>query len=130
MLSLTTLEICFYFVLVSGFISLGIHVFKGSMNQFQWLPTGVRGMGSRHMWWMFRNDTPRHFRPVAKSFVYLREEPFFAGSGFIIRIGKWSVQGGFGKELDRSAWSRELNVPVDQIREGVNGVWEEEDYIA
>lgn len=124
------------FLIVAGLLTttlgLSYYVLRDSMNVFQWFPWW--GTSRRRLYWMSRNTTPINIPMLSKGFLVLNmakaydgTPQYFKGNGIQIRFLHWSFQIGFGTLEQESPWHRELDVPVEEIKKGTLGVWEEQD---
>lgn len=108
-------------------------IFRDTMNVFQWFP--FWGNFKHRVYWMTRNNESPFTPVISKGFLYTdfdtpEGERFFHGSGLLIAINRWSFQIGVGKLLERRPWGRDLDVQVEEIRKGVDGVWSEDESVA
>jgi hypothetical protein len=123
-----------FLYLVLAVVIIVLHlIFRDTMNRFQWFP--FWGGSKRRIYWVARdNALPTRF-PVGIGHAYFNispdeveeEDRYFTGTGVYVRVSHWSFQVGFGRRLQSSPWHREIEVPVDEIRKGVDGVWESEE---
>jgi hypothetical protein len=136
--TLTTLTGSLWWLAVAiGGIILHL-IFRDTMNVFQWFP--FWGSSKRRLYWIVKNDATVMQAIIGSAHVYfnIHDEmdeqadyvEYFTGSGVAIRYKNWSFQVGFGRRLQASPWHRDLDVPVEEIKQGVDGVWEEEDVSA
>jgi len=105
------------------------YVLRGSLNLFQYYP--YRGRIKYRVWWMTENNQERVGPLVASAFAYVElhpeliDSPWFHGVGLRFRALSYSFTIGVGKVAPSADWWRELNgVPVEEIRKGLDGVWE------
>jgi len=115
-------------------IPYGLHlVFRDTMNRFQWFP--FWGSFKRRMYWIARNNESMMTPMLSIGHVYHdfdtpEGERYFHGTGIMVSIRHWSFQVGVGKLLERRLWGRDIDVEVEEIRKGVDGVWIEGDPVA
>ena len=108
-------------------------IFRDTMNVFQWFPWW--GKSERRIYWVTRNTANSAQKRIDfKASVYFDfqddgVERYFHGHGVQFRFRHWSFQVGFGRRLQASPWHRRIDVPVEEIRKGVTGVWIEEDSV-
>ena len=107
-------------------------VFRDTMNVFQWFP--FWGNFKHRIYWISRNNESMMTPPFSIGHVYHdfatpEGERYFHGSGLMFAFKRWSFQVGVGKLLERRPWARDLDVDVEEIRKGVDGVWTEGDSV-
>ena len=108
-------------------------IFRDTMNVFQWFPWW--GQSKRRIYWVARNNESSLTPFISKAFTYHdfdtpEGERYFHGTGIMVSISHWSFQVGIGKLLERRLWGRDIDVDVEEIRKGVDGVWTEGDPVS
>lgn len=111
---------------------IGHLIFRDTMNRFQWFP--FWGESKHRIYWITKDNATSIDPIIGIGHVYFNMNSdlidpaqYFRGTGVYVRIHHWSFQVGFGRRLQTSPWHRVLEVPVEEIKKGVHGVWEEED---
>ena len=110
-------------------------MFRDTMNVFQWFP--FWGKMRYRIYWYTRNNADTNSRNLWMGYIYTdifgagkEVVAYFHGRGPQIRFKRWSFQVGIGKLTHENPYSRMLDVSVDEIKKGHDGVWEQDDATA
>lgn len=133
--ALLTMLVSSIWPLALGVVAVCFHlIFRDTMNVFQWFPWW--GAFPYRLYWMTENDAhTKNSRWLWIGYIFTdiyvpystEVDCYFYGRGLHVRFLRWSFQVGIGKLVDDNPWARVLDVSVEDIRKGHEGVWEQDD---